>query len=97
MREIFGMEYLTLREAAKAAGVSPARLYTLRREGALHAIPMQTGARWEYHTTAAAVLDALNAPTPKHAPVAMPQVDHRTLADRDAEARARLRTMGLRV
>lgn len=94
MREIFGMEYLTLREAAKAAGVSPA--YTLRREGALHAIPMQTGARWEYHAPAAAVLEALNTPTPRHAPPT-PQVDHRTLADRDAEARARLRTMGLHV
>ena len=61
---------------------------------------METNSRQQLidvQAEAAAVLDALNTPTPKHTPVAIPKVEHRTIAERDADARARLRTMGLRV
>lgn len=96
MREIFGETYYSLREAAKAAGCSPARLYTLRRAGVLHAIPIQAdNARWEYYTTPAAVLEALATPLPK----ATPRPTHSlSFKERDAAARVLLREkFGMRV
>ena len=50
MREAFGTELYTLKEAAEMLGASVQRLHAMRRRGALAAIPLKSeGRAWEYH------------------------------------------------
>ena len=101
MRLIFGREYYTLREAAAHAGISPNRLYRLRRAGVLAAVPIQVGGRWEYYVTGDAVLRALDTPmpTPPAAVRKTPGIatGGGDVAARDAAARQVLRGFGLDV
>jgi len=89
-RLVFGEPYYSIREAAHEAGVSPARLYQLRKLGVLHCVPLQGEGdhRWEYFVTPAAVLEALSTPLPR--PAAAPKRS-RSLAEQDAAARVVLR------
>ncbi len=100
MRQIFGVEYLTIREAAHEAGVSPARLYQLRKLGVLHCVPLQGEGdhRWEYYCRPGDVLEALATPLPRPAAAMAAPKKTRSLAERDAAARKILREQfGMRV
>ena len=101
MKLVFGEEFYPLREAAHMAGVSPNRLYRLRRDGILAATPIMVGNRWEFHVTPRAVLEALNTPvqTPPKAGAKTPPstASPRDVAQRDAAAREVLRSFGLNV
>jgi len=92
MIKVFAREYFTLSEAAKMAHCAPGRLYALRRAGLLRCacLTPEGASRWEYHCTEEAVLEALEAELPAQAPAPKP-APRRSLAERDAAARAILR------
>ena len=101
MREAFGTELYTLKEAAEMLGASVQRLHALRRRGVLAAIPLKSeGRAWEYHVSAAAIRAAMNTPAPPPTPSAAPPPPVTEAAasveGRDRAARAALRALGVK-
>ena len=92
MIEVFGKQYFTLAEAADLAHCAKSRLYALRRAGLLKCacLTPEGAARWEYHCTREALLEALEAELPGRPPVPRP-APRRSLQERDQAARRILR------
>ncbi len=92
MIKIFDRDYYTLPEAARMAHCAKSRLYSLRRAGLLRCACLvpEGAARWEYHCTREALLEALESELPTRPAAARP-APRRSLEERDREARKILR------